>query len=231
MSAFDIAAAATFALVWLFYEPLLRSFSGGRGGINRDMVAIRAEWMRRMIARENRIADSNLIGHLLSSTSFFASTNILIIAAAMGVLLGGENMMRGLTGIVIFEPAPIWLLEVKIGVVAVTLSRGLLDFIWSIRQLNYCVALIGAAPEAHDPDGAHYAGALANVLTPALSSFNTGVRAYYFALAGAAWLVSPWAMVLGVLAAFTLLARRQTRSTAAAGIRAAREFVESEKDV
>ncbi|MGE0828952.1 MAG: DUF599 domain-containing protein [Hyphomonadaceae bacterium] len=225
----DIAAFAIFAFTWIFYEALLKRFSGGRGGINRDMEFIRAEWMRRMLARENRIADSNLIGHLLSSASFFASTNLLIIAAAMGVLFGGEAMMQGLRGIVIFQASPIWLLEAKIGLVAITLSRGLLDFIWSIRQLNYCVAMIGAAPEAHDPDASVYADALANVLTPALSSFNQGVRAYYFALAAAAWLVSPWAMAVSAAAAFALLARRQTGSPAAHGVRSAKSFLTEAK--
>ena len=41
------------------------------------------------------------------------------------------------------------LLEAKLALVLVCLARGLLDFIWSIRQLNYALALIGAAPEVH----------------------------------------------------------------------------------
>lgn len=225
MTPIDIAAAAIFALCWLFYEALLKRVSSARGSINRDMELIRVVWMRRMAARENRIADSSLVGHLLNSASFFASTNLLIIAAAMGALFGGEAMLSNLHGIAIFGQAPNWLVEVKIGLVVVTLARGLLDFIWGIRQLNYCVALIGAAPNPDDADGPAYADAVGGVLTPALSSFNRGVRAYYFALAGAAWLVSPLAMAIGALAAFALLARRQIASPAAHGVRAARKLI------
>lgn len=225
MTPIDIAAAIVFALCWLFYEALLRRVSGARGSINRDMEHIRVVWMRRMAARENRIADSSLVGHLLNSASFFASTNLLIIAATTGVLFGGEAMLRNLREIAIFGQAPNWLIEVKIGLVVVTLTRGLLDFIWGIRQLNYCVALIGAAPNPGDPEGPAYADAVGAVLTPALSAFNRGVRAYYFALAAAAWLVSPWAMGIGAIAAFALLARRQIASHAAHGVRAARKVI------
>ncbi len=225
MTPIDIVSAATFTLCWLFYEALLRRVSGARGSLNQDMGVIRVAWMRRLLERDNRIADSSLVGHLLNSGSFFASTNLLVIAAVMGVLFGGEAMLANLRDISIFGAAPDWLLEVKIGLVAVTLTRGLLDFIWAIRQLNYCVALIGAAPNAGAPQSAAYAEALGEVLTPALSAFNRGVRAYYFALGAAAWLVSPWAMGLAAIAAFALLARRQIASGAAHGVRKARNIL------
>jgi uncharacterized membrane protein len=229
MTPIDIAAFSAFALCWLIYEPILHRLAGKGGGINLDMAVVREAWLRRMLARENRIVDANLLGHLLSSASFFASTNLLVIAAAAGALFGGAAVLESLRGLTLVATAPNWLIEAKVALVMVTLARGLLDFIWAIRQLNYCSALIGAAPEAEEGKAhAAYARAAADVLHPAFSAFNKGVRAYYFALAAAAWIVSPWAMAIGVIGAFVILLRRQTASQAARGIRAARDLLNGE---
>lgn len=229
MSVIDIAAAAIFVLCWIAYEPLLKRLATRSGGINLDMFAVREAWLRRALARENRIMDSNLLGHLLSSASFFASTNLLVIAAVAGLLFGGAAMQENLRALELAATSADWLIEIKIALIVVTLARGLLDFIWAIRQLNYCLAMLGAAPESTDhAKHAAFARAAADVLHPAFSAFNKGVRAYYFALAAAAWIVSPWAMALGVLAAFILLLRRQTSSQAARGLRTAREMFQDE---
>jgi uncharacterized membrane protein len=65
------------------------------------------------------------------------------------------------------------------------------------------------------------------VLNPALSSFNNGIRGYYFALSAAAWLVGPWAMIAAVILAVSLLAWRQAASSSARGVRRIRELLES----
>jgi len=226
MGLIDIVAAAAFVICWIAYEPLLRRVSGGRGAINIDMKAVREGWLRRMIARENRMFDAALLGQQLNSASFFASTNLLVIAAVAGLLFGGEAVLANVGGLAIAD-APVWLMQVKIALVAAVLSMGLLDFIWAIRQLNYCLALFGAAPEASDAERhERYIEATLSVLDPSYAAFNRGVRAYYFALAAAAWIVSPWAMLAGVVAAFALLMRRQTSSPAAFGLRQARALLE-----
>jgi uncharacterized membrane protein len=228
MNLADILAGAIFIACWLVYDPLLRQMTGGRGAIKVDMLAVREAWMRRLVARENRIVDSNLLGHQLSTTSFFASTNLLLIAAAAGLLFGGGAMLSNVQQLTITAPAPAWLTEVKIALVVATLTKGLLDFIWAIRQMNYLLALFGAAP-AHDDANYHeqFVRAVTQVLNPAYISFNSGVRTYYFALAAAAWIFSPWAMAAGAIGAFVLLLRRQTGSEAAIGMREARRVLEA----
>ena len=125
------------------------------------------------------------------------------------------------------EDVPMKLLEAKLALVLVCLARGLLDFIWSIRQLNYALALIGAAPEVHtEADRVALGDAAADLLNPALSAFSQGVRGYYFALAAAAWLFGPLWLALGVTAAFCLLVWRQAGSPAARAIRNARRLLE-----
>lgn len=228
MSVPDIAAAAIFVLCWLIYEPALKAISTTRGAINHDMILIRMAWIKQMMARDQRLMDANLLGQLLNSASFFASTNLIVIAAVAGVLFGGHATIGTLTGLTIVSSAPLWVMELKMALILVTLARGLLDFIWSIRQFNYCTALIGAAPEHTDaPARDAFARVMGDVLNPAMSAFNKGVRAYYFALAATAWVVNPYAMIIAVLAATILLLRRQVSSQAAHGIRAARLLFES----
>ena len=98
MGANDFAAFALFIACWLAYQPLLGLLSR-RGGavINTDMTVIRAAWMRNMVGRENRFMDGQLLGHALNSASFFASSNLLLIAAAAGALFGGLDRVRSLT--------------------------------------------------------------------------------------------------------------------------------------
>ncbi len=188
---------------------------------------MRLAWLKRAMARENRIMDTNLLGHMLGSASFFASTNLLLIAAVAGLLVGGAGMLENLRAVELGPIAPVWLLQSKIGLVAFALSKGLLDFIWCIRQMNYSLALFGAAPEANSgADLDAYAAAVAAVVNPAFTAFNKGVRAYYFALAAAAWVVSPWLMAVGAVAATGLLLHRQLASPAAAGVAAARGLVD-----
>jgi uncharacterized membrane protein len=224
----DWSALGLFALIWLFYEPILKHVSRRTGAITLDMPPVRAAWMRAMTRREVRLLDSQLLGHAINSASFFASANLILIAAVAGALFGGGIDLGPVKdfGAALGSSKQ---LEAKLGLVTVCLSRGFLAFIWSIRQLNYCLALLGAAPEGADEarSGA-FADAAAEVLNPALSEFSHGVRAYYFALAAGAWLFGPVPLAVATLGAFALLGWRQARSPAARGIRRTRELLEQE---
>jgi uncharacterized membrane protein len=226
MTLFDWLALALFMLCWLGYGPLLALLARRSGTLNDDMLLIRRVWMTAMTHREIRLVDSQLMGHTINSGGFFASTNLLLIAAVASVLFGGEQALQGFASVGA-EEAPTRLLAAKLALVLVCLARGLLDFIWSIRQLNYALALIGAAPEVHtESDRAALGEAAADLLNPALSAFSQGVRGYYFALAAAAWLFGPGWLALGVTAAFCLLVWRQVGSPAARAIRNTRRLLE-----
>ena len=224
--AVDIFALALFAVVWLAYEPILKLLSRG-SAINTDMTVLRAAWMRRMAGRENRFIDSQLMGHAINSASFFASSNLILIAAVGGALFSGDSAWSQIERLGLVEAGPRILFEVKLGLVMVTLARGLLAFIWAIRQMNYTLAAIGAAPEtASEADRRAWGEAAGDLLNPALSSFNAGVRGYYFALAAAAWLLGPWALIIATAGATGLLLWRQRRSRAADAVRRLRTLAE-----
>ncbi|MDP3855213.1 DUF599 domain-containing protein [Phenylobacterium sp.] len=223
----DIVALVAFAVAWLAYEPLLKAFARGKGLINTDMTVIRAAWMRNMASRENKFMDGQILGHTLNSASFFASSNLILIAAAAGALFGGERTFESASNLMVLKTSSRLLFEAQVALVVLTLARGLLDFIWSIRQMNYCLAVIGAAPETDDaPSTLPYGEAAARVLNPALSSFNRGVRGYYFALAAVGWLFGPLTFMLLTFLAVALLVTRQRRSPAARALAEVRRLLE-----
>ena len=226
MTILDGLALALFFLCWLGYGPLLALLARRSGSLNDDMLTVRRAWMMVMTHREVRIVDSQLMGHTINSAGFFASTNLLLIAAVAGILFGGDQALQGVAAVG-GESVPVRLLEIKLALVLLCLARGRLDVIWSNRQLNYTLAMIGAAPEVHtEADRIALGEAAANLLNPALSAFSQGVRGYYFALAAAAWLFGPLWLAIGVAAVFCLLIWRQAGSPAARAVRTARRLLE-----
>jgi uncharacterized membrane protein len=226
MTTLDYVALGLFFVCWLGYGPLLRLLARRSGTLNDDMNIVRRVWMTAMTHREIRLVDSQLMGHSINSASFFASTNLLLIAAVGGILFGGQAALEGFASVGA-EAVPIRVLEAKLALILICLVRGLLDFIWALRQMNYALALIGAAPEIHtEADRVALGEAATNLLNPALAAFSQGVRGYYFALAAAAWLFGPLWLAAGVTASFCLLVWRQSGSPAARAIRSARRLLE-----
>lgn len=222
-------ALAWFLLAWLLYGPVVRRLWPTGGAINSDMDAVRAAWMATMAGRrEQRLLDGQLMGHALSSASFFASSNLILIAAAAGVLFGGDVTYHKILQAPGLQHAPRLLFDAKIVLITATLARSLLDFIWAIRQMNYALAVIGAAPERASPKWTReYGRAAASILNPALASSNSGVRGYYFALAASTWLVGPAALAVGTAWVVILLVWRQRHAPAAKGVRRARALLEA----
>lgn len=216
----DLFALGLFLLAWLFYEPLLKRLGrGGRGVINTDMTVIRTAWMRNMVGRENRFMDGQLLGQSLNSASFFTSSNLILIAAIGGALFGGERTFRTATSLAVIQTSSRLLFEVKLALVLLCLVRGLLDLMWAIRQLNYCFAAIGAVPVKVESERHRVFGDVAaRLLNPALSSFNAGVRAYYFALAAGAWLFGARAFLIATVGIVALLLWRQRGSATAKAV-------------
>lgn len=228
MDGLNIAALAFFLFAWVFYEPLLMTF-GRRGGqvINSDLRVIRTAWMSNMTSRQARLMDSQLLGQTLNSCSFFASSNLILIAGAAGALFGGQRTFASVSALDLVQTSSRLMFEMQLALVVAALARGLLDFIWAIRQINYCLAALGATPDPlPEAERTKFGAALARLMNPALSSFSAGVRGYYFALAAAAWLFGPAAFVAATAGALTLLVWRQRASSAAHAIHDFRKMLE-----
>lgn len=226
MSLLDMLALGVFIMCWLGYEPVLKLLSKKSGLIAKDLSVVRASWMREMVIRSFKLYDSNLIGHAVNSASFFASANLILIAAVAGALFEGSITSRALRELAIDTSAG--LLEFKFFLILLCLARGFLNLIWSLRQMNYCAAAFGALPDNLDNETAtKFTRAMTNIMEPAMSNFSQGVRAYYFSLAAATWLFGPEYLAAGAIGAVILLGWRQSRSQAAKGLRELRELLEN----
>lgn len=231
MSLPNLVALAVFLFAWVFYEPLLTAFGKKRGHVvHTDLAVIRNAWMHNMTSREVRLMDSQLLGQTLNSCSFFASSNLILIAAASGALFGGPRSFATVSALELVHTSSRLMFELQLSLVVAALARGLLDFIWAIRQINYCLAGLGSVPDPlppHERDA--FGDILARLMNPALGSFSAGVRGYYFALAAASWLFGPWTF-LGVTTLMVgLLFWRQRASPAANAIHDLRRLIEGRR--
>lgn len=215
----DGVALGWFLLAWLGYGPLIQVWCHP-SSVNVRLHEVRRVWMRVMLARDNRIVDTSLIGHTVHSATFFASTTMVALAALLGVLGNFEHGFAALGGLTFAAKTSRALAETKVVLLVFVLAHSFLKLTWALRKLNYTVALIGAAPLKPDParSGA-IADRIAAVFSLAIGSFNAGLRGYYFALAALAWLLGPGAFALATSGIVAMMLWRQFGSTTAEAIR------------
>ena len=217
LSTADLAALGWFLVAWLGYRPLMRFAGRRRTTINDTMAGVRQSWMETMLQRENRMPDAALIGHVMRTASFFASTTVVVIAALLGTLGSIDRVQSAVEELAPAAAGARSAIELKVGLVLLIIVYGFMAFTWAIRQFNYAVALIGAAPPAPVEPALQkvLAADLAELLDLAVLAFNGGIRAYYFALATLTWIISPLLFMLATTGVAVLLLWRQMGSRTA----------------
>ena len=216
----DLLALVLFCVLWLGYAPIVRLF--GPEAINAGLGPVRERWMQAMVQRDNRIVDSQLIGHVMHSATFFASTSILAVGALLGVLSGLDGLQPALEALSLTPSISRGLLEVKLLLPVAVLTHGMFSLTWALRQMNYTLALLGAVPAPPVADAASLARPIAAVLSHALTTFNTGIRNYYFALAALTWLGGAAVLAGSSLVLMAVLVHRQHYSRVSRDFAAAR---------
>jgi uncharacterized membrane protein len=194
------------------------------------MHRIRRQWMRRMVSRHDRIVDVVLTGHTVNSIAFFASSSMIVIAGLVGTLGSGNSAFRVLQSLGFAQPTTEIVFQAKVAGLIAVFVIAFYKFTWALRQYNFLCALIGAAParESHPPEDLldRYADHSARMLSLALTSFNGGIRAFYFAVAWLAWFVHPYAFILATAAMLAILVKRQVRSGSQSAVWAYLEILE-----
>lgn len=217
LSALDLVALGVFVLGFYGYGPLTAWLLHERT-INGSLHLVRLRWMRAFLARDNRIPDTQLLGHIIHSTTFFASTTMLLIAGMIGVISQAERAYQAVQQLAIAAPSGLDVFELKLLALIAVLASGFMRFSWAIRQLNYTVSLMGAAPLAEDATPAD-ASVLDAVLEQAVRSVNAGLRTFHFALALICWVAGPLALLAATLAVLAGLVWRQCSSPSSLAIR------------
>lgn len=205
----DMVAFVWFLGVWgafnVIQDHLLRH------GVNQHLIRVRRHWMERMMERDIRMPDTMLLGHSMQSCSFFASTTVLLLAGLVGSFGSADRAQTLLAELSFTQTTSAAFFEAKLLMLGCIFIFAFFKFTWAIRQFNYCVAMIGSAPNPPVPADLRrrYAQPIAGMLSLALSEFNSGIRAYYFALAAINWLANPLLFMLATAGVVGVLGRRQ----------------------
>lgn len=211
----DLAALAWFLLLWIGYTWIADSVAWGRRPMARVMDDYRLRWFERMLERDNRMADVNIINAYIRSGTLFVSVTMLILAAAVA-LLGRIDSLRALVSELEFAHAATrQLMEIRILVLLAVFAYAFFKFMWCLRQFNYAMVLVGAAPQPSDCDATirkRYPESIARLISRAVGNFNRGTRAYYFSLALLTWFLHPLALALSTVWVVLVLYRRDFRS-------------------
>jgi len=212
-----LLAALWFILCWGGYTRYATWKARDTACLASVLHLYREDWMRRMLLRDNRIADASVIGNLERNASFFASSTLIILAGILTVLGASERAVSLLADIPLVQQASQGMSEIKLLCLALVFVYAFFTFSWCMRQYNFAAVLVGSAPmigERHVSEQERNAFALraARVISMAANQFNFGLRAYYFGMTMLAWFVSPWLFMLMSSGVVLVLYRREFHS-------------------
>lgn len=195
----DLLALLLFAGGWIGYARFAEHRALTVPNLHNTMDTYRREWMVRMIERDNRMTDVNIMRTLARSLMFFASTTMLVLGALIALTGYVQQTLDVVSGLPFTMKASARLLELKIMVLVFIFTYAFFKFSWGMRQLGQASTLVGAAPPKPADNPEQYApwiNRIARIASYAGSNFNNGLRAYYFGLAALAWFLHPWLMIV-----------------------------------
>ncbi|AWU93768.1 DUF599 domain-containing protein [Azospirillum ramasamyi] len=229
----DIIAFVWFVGSWVGFTVIQDHLLSGRNVVNQHLKIVRRHWIERMLERDNRIMDSQLVGHTMHSCTFFASTNILVLAGLIGTFGAAERAQELVSNLSFTVQTSHQLFEIKMLLMVVVFTFGFFKFTWALRQYNYCCALIGSAPmpPVRPEDRKAIAETISEALTLAITALNGGMRAYYFALAALAWMIGPIALIAASSYVIVVLTRRQAFSATEKVIRIQAEWLKKNESI
>jgi len=209
----DIAAVAWLIVCWVGYSRYSEK-SAPAGNLIGVMHQRRIDWMMRMLERENRMVDLQIINSALNNATFFASTTILILAGLFAIVASPEKAIAIVEDLPFAAKATPVIWEIKVILMMLVFVHGFFKFAWAMRQFNYCSLLVGAAPINAEPVERYreYAVSAAQVASLAAKHFNHGMRSYYFGMAALSWFIHPAVLIPAVLMVVLVLYRREFRS-------------------
>jgi uncharacterized membrane protein len=212
-----LIAIVWFIFCWVGYT----RYAGWRARDTACLASVlhlyRQDWMRRMLQRDNRIADANVIGNLERNAGFFASSTLIILAGILTALGASERAMSLLADLPFAQPASRGLSELKLLVLGIVFVYAFFTFSWCMRQYNFAAVLVASAPMAgeryvNDQERKSFGERAARVLSMAANQFNFGLRAYYFGMSTLAWFIHPWFFMAVTAGVVLILYRREFRS-------------------
>jgi uncharacterized membrane protein len=213
----DILAISFFVIEWVTYGFTLEHTAYGRNSLSSRMNVYREVWARRLLDREARMVDMQVVISLQTGTAFFASTSLLALGGGLALLRATNDALAVLSKLPIdISPSPaLW--EMKCVGLILIFIYAFFKFAWSYRLFNYVAIMVGAMPLTSERDTAEaeaHVMRTARLFESAGRHFNRGQRAFFFALGYLGWFVSPWVLFFTTALVVVVTWRRQFASNA-----------------
>ncbi|MCK5918597.1 MAG: DUF599 domain-containing protein [Cocleimonas sp.] len=211
----DIIALCFFFSTWYSISLLSKHYkSQDKVTLSSISKSYRNQWMLYLLKRENRMPDVALVGSLMRSVSFFASTSLLVLASLVAVFGAVEEAINITSDIPYAQQVSSAFWKLKFLLLVSIFAYVFFKLVWSIRQFNSTVFMIGAAPDTFDSDTElfAYANNLGIVINRANQHFIEGMRGFEYALAVLAWFIHPSIFILAILIVSLVIYRREFAS-------------------
>jgi uncharacterized membrane protein len=216
-SILDLIALACFIGAWIGYALAAEHTSRGKTGLNAKMNTYRAIWMRRMLDRDVRIIDAQIMAALQNGTAFFASTSLLAIGGALTLLRSTEEILSVVSDMPFGLQTTRAAWEAKTLGLVIIFAYAFFKFAWSYRLFNYVAIMLGGMPhrsEKAETESQTYLQRTTRLFEAAGRHFNRGQRAFFFALGYLGWFIGPLVLIGTTAAVVVVIWRRQFVSDA-----------------
>lgn len=195
----DTISFISILCLWIGYSYF--EYKQRENSIMGHIYDYRKKWMIQMLRRDFRMTDTSIVTMLGRSNTMFVSTSVALIAAIITAMASYDTIYQAIGGMVYSWETSKLAWELKFTCLLFVIVYGFFKFVWSLRQFNYAVVMIGAAPpkeEAETEEAQQIAHNTMLVLEKGMVNFTLGLRSYYFAIALMGWILHP---LLGFIAA------------------------------
>jgi uncharacterized membrane protein len=214
-SLLDVVALGFFIVAWGGYAYVIEFSPMGRRGLNALMNVYRLSWMHRMLEREQRMVDMQIMAALHNGTAFFATTSLFAIGGALTILRSSGEMAAIAADLPVGIETSRGLWEAKAIGLTIIFVYAFFKFAWSYRLYNYVAILFGAMPmpaQKDTPEAEAHVVRTAGLFTTAGHHFNRGQRAFFFALGYLGWFAGPLVLIATTTVVVVVMWWRQYKS-------------------
>lgn len=210
----DAAALLLLVATWAGYQWYADYSVTHQPRLSREMEHYTREWLVRMVERDNRMVDVNVLRNLTRSSQFFASTTMLILGALVALMGYAEKAASVVAELPFTQQASERAWEFKILLLLLIFVYAFFKFTWSMRQFGFSGILVGATrkPTPQPEQYAAHTSRIAAIVSFANRNFNQGLRGYYFGVAALSWFLHPALMMAVTLGVLYVLYQREFRS-------------------
>lgn len=213
----DYYALGWFFFCWFGYAWFSRRHSKRKHRLQSALECYIAGWMKVLLRRDGRIADTSVVGNLERTATFLASSSLLIIAGLVTVLGASDSATDFLLELPYTDYFSSRGWQGKVLFLVFIYVYAFFTFTWCIRQYGFMSILIGSAPLFDDDSYTEeqrqkFAETGTKLVRLAVYSFNMGLRAYYFSLSLLLWFIHPYGFMVASTWVVAVLYRREFRS-------------------